>query len=83
MPVDLTAPPRCKDCLFWTGNRREQDGRGECHRHPAIPAGLINQPSLVGAQPQIVAMCVFPSVGGLNWCGEFHPLLDIAAPTQQ
>lgn len=46
----------CVTCYFWSGDRKEVQSVGVCHRYPPQIAGLVKQ--------QIQS-------AGAHWCGEY------------
>jgi hypothetical protein len=66
--------PRCHQCKFWTGNRKDIHSNGECFRLPPQIAGIVPQQNLAG---QVIpsAMSAFPTCNGMAWCGEFTQLV--------
>ena len=72
--METTYQPRCHLCKFWTGDRKDIHGNGECHRFPPLPAGLIPQQNLAGqVVPGVIS--AFPTCSGLAWCGEYVQLV--------
>ncbi len=52
----------CKDCSYWVETPHKEDRDGECHHH---------SPG-VRADPVRACVAMFPPIGSINWCGDFH-----------
>lgn len=63
----------CGNCKFWTGDRRDNRGQGDCRAHPpqACTAVPMQNPLSVRKEMSLQLLFGTPQVSANYWCGEF------------
>ena len=87
MPKQPLETHRCNRCCYWNGNRDDARALGECRVSSPKVVGLVAQTKFHPESGQPVnsppkAMTCFPSIGAMEWCGEFEVLSSIDEGTR-